>query len=135
MGMVINALQCLCPFKGSEGFTDLSSWLVSKVMRCQCFAFFSQLITHAAGRLWPAQVHLPASCHGFQASACSVFQAAALERVQRCHKYQPGARPHLRQLLSNVVSAWQMQNITEQKSIWGGFQLSPGVCTLGEGIP
>ena len=39
-------------------------------------------------------------------------------------KYWPAARPHPRQLLSNAVSAWQMQNTTVQKYIWGVHQHS-----------
>ena len=118
---VINALQ----FKGSQGSTDLSSLLVSKVMWCQCSAFFSQLITYAAGRLWPEQVHLPASFKHRPAAA----RLSSCCCVQECLKNWPGVRPHLQQLLSNVVSAWQIQtadrqwSTTVQKSILGGFQL------------
>ena len=106
-----------------KGFTDLKSFLVLKVIwwclfltaadniyafpHCVSSSWLSKPFSHSswsdihAGR--GSDQHLGASSGVFQALR-RVSQAAS-----RDFKCCPAARPHLRQLLSHAVSAWQMQ--------------------------
>ena len=109
-----------------KGFTDLKSFLVLKVIWWCLFltADSSQLITYM---LFPT-VYLQVGCQNLFLTAADQIHAGrgsdqhlgassgvfqALRRVSqaasRDFKCCPAARPHLRQLLSHAVSAWQMQ--------------------------
>ena len=59
-----------------------------------------------AAALTSTSVHLPAS---FKHCGASLKLSSCPQSASTDFKCCPAARPHLRQLLSNAVSAWQMQ--------------------------